>query len=58
VYSKWTGRHNAVGAAKFMSVEEFTEMIVQAGLLREDVGVSQIAGWFNLAMMTHVEEVE
>ncbi len=58
VYRKWSGRNNAVGAPKFMSLSEFTDLMTEANVLNDDFGQKQVAVQFNLAMMTQIDEFE
>jgi hypothetical protein len=38
VYRKWSGRNNTVGAPKFMSLSEFTDLMTEANVLNDDFG--------------------
>ena len=58
IYKKYSGRNNGVGAVKFMSLSEFTDLITDVNVYNDDFGQKQVASQFNLAMMTQLEELE
>jgi hypothetical protein len=43
IYKKWSGRNNSVGAAKFMALSEFTDLITDANIYNDDFGQNQVA---------------
>jgi len=52
VYSKYTGKYAMPGQPKFMSLDEFVELINTAGIVDETFGVRDIGPMFNLSMMS------
>ena len=58
IYKKNCGKTAVPGAPKFMSLEEFTDLIVNANCLTENFGQKQIAVQWNLSMQTQIDEIE
>lgn len=58
LYTKYSGKYALPGAPKFMSLDEFTEMITNAGVVDDTFGAREIAPLFNLAMMTQKNELD
>ena len=58
IYKKNTGKSALPGAPKFMSLEEFTDLIVNAKVLSDNFGAKQIASQWNLSIMTQVDEID
>lgn len=59
LFDKYSVKHVKPSKPKFVSIEEFITMISDSGALRYEVdhGNSEIGCQFNLAMMTHVDEI-
>jgi hypothetical protein len=58
LYSKYSGKYALPGATKYMSLDEFTEMITNAGVVDDTFGSREIAPLFNLSMMTQKNELD
>ena len=58
IYKKNTGKAALPGAPKFMSLEEFSDLIVRCNCLSDNFGAKQIASQWNLSVMTQVDEIE
>jgi hypothetical protein len=58
LYTKYSGKYALPGATKYMSLEEFTEMITNAGVITESFGSREISPLFNLSMMTQKNELD
>ena len=58
VYEKYTGRFQMPGATKYMSVEEFFDLICSCGVVNEDFGQREISILFNLSMFTQKNELD
>ena len=58
IYKKCAGSQQVSGNIKTMSVEEFKEMVESTYCLSEKFGSKQLAIYYNLSMMTQLEEVE
>ena len=58
IYKKNCGKTALPGAPKFMSLEEFTDLIVNAKVLSDNFGAKQIASQWNLSIMTQIDEIE
>lgn len=58
LFDKYSGKHTKPGKIKFSSVEEFINMVVDTGVLKNgSIGVSDIGAIFNISMMTQVDEL-
>jgi NLR family CARD domain-containing protein 3 len=58
IYSKFSGKYAMPSAPKFMSFDEFFDLICTAGAVDETFGQREIGIWFNLAMMTQKDEID
>lgn len=58
VYSKYTGKYAMPGQPKFMSLDEFEELINTAGIVDETFGNRDIGPMFNLSMMSQKNELD
>jgi hypothetical protein len=58
LYTKYSGRYALPGATKYMSLEEFTDMITNSGVITETFGSREISPLFNLSMMTQKNELD
>ena len=52
LYAKYSGKFAMPGAQKYMSLEEFTDMIHVSGVVDDSFGAREISPLFNLSMMT------
>ena len=52
LYAKYSGKYALPGAQKYMSLDEFNDMIMNAGVVDDSFGSREISPLFNLAMMT------
>jgi NLR family CARD domain-containing protein 3 len=59
LFESYSGKYSKPSKPRFMSIEEFITLITESGALRYEVGHgnSVIGSQFNLAMMTHVDEI-
>lgn len=59
LFEKYSGKYVKPSKPRFVSIDEFICMISESGVLRYEVGHgnSEIGSQFNLAMMTHVDEI-
>ena len=59
LFDKYSGKYTKPSKLKFVSIDEFITMVSDSGALRYEVGhgSSMIGSQFNLAMMTHVDEI-
>ena len=60
IYNKFSGKYSMPGKPKFMSIDEFINLIVSSGVLCNEtsVGNSELGAQFNLSMTTQVNEIE
>lgn len=58
VYSKYSGKYALPGQTKYMSLDEFVEMVGQAGVVDDTFGAREIGPLFNLSMMTCKNELD
>ncbi|CAI2365652.1 unnamed protein product [Moneuplotes crassus] len=58
VYEKFSGRFALPGATKYMSSEEFFDLIDIIGVVSDDFGQREISPIFNCSMMTQKDELE
>lgn len=52
LYGKYSGKYAMPGATKYMSMDEFIEMITTSGVVDDTFGAREISPFYNLAMMT------
>lgn len=54
-----SGKYSKPGKAKFMSLDEFYQMITNSGILEsKSLGSGEVGSLFNISMMTQVKELE
>ncbi len=58
LYDRYSGKYALPGAPKYMSLDEFNEMISNTGILDESFGTREINPIFNLSMMTQKNELD
>lgn len=58
LYSKYSGKYALPGATKYMSLDEFNDMITHAGVVDDTFGAREISPLFNLSMMTQKNELD
>jgi hypothetical protein len=58
LYTKYSGRYALPGAQKYMSLDEFMEMIINSGIVDDSFGTREISPLFNLSMMTQKNELD
>lgn len=58
VYKEYIGKFALPGAPRYMSLQEFQELINTADIYTENFGSLLVPVQYNLAMMTRVDEVE
>ena len=58
IYGQYSTRKVKPGQKAFMSLEEFTEIIMKAEILNDKFTAREIGVAFNLAMMTQVQELD
>jgi hypothetical protein len=52
LYSKFSGKYALPGAPKYMSLEEFVDLISTSGVVDDKFGEREISPLFNMSMMT------
>jgi hypothetical protein len=52
LYAKYSGKFAMPGAQKYMSLEEFSDMIHVSAVVDDSFGAREISPLFNLSMMT------
>ena len=52
VYRMFNGKYTKPGARKFMSLDEFQDLCMTAGIVNEDYAAREMGVSYNLAMMT------
>eukprot|EP00357_Protocruzia_adherens_P001184 CAMPEP_0115016550 /NCGR_PEP_ID=MMETSP0216-20121206/27513_1 /TAXON_ID=223996 /ORGANISM="Protocruzia adherens, Strain Boccale" /LENGTH=922 /DNA_ID=CAMNT_0002387047 /DNA_START=323 /DNA_END=3091 /DNA_ORIENTATION=+ len=57
LYNTYCGKHSLPGEKKWMSIEEFSELIQATGLSDEEIALRDVDISFNLAMMTQIDEL-
>ena len=58
MYNGYGGTHRKPGDKMFMAVDEFENVLADAGLVSDSFGSRDINVCFNLSMMTQVNEIE
>jgi len=58
MFKHYGGKYMKPGDKQFMEVDEFNEMIAQAGLINDNFVSRDVMVCFNLAMMTQVNEID
>lgn len=58
IYAKFSGRFALPGAQKYMSSEEFYDLIDRLGVVSDDFGQREISPIFNCSMMTQKDELD
>ena len=58
IYGQYSNRKVKPGQKGFMSLEEFTEIVMKAEVLNDKFTAREIGVAFNLAMMTQVQELD
>ncbi|CAI2387670.1 unnamed protein product [Moneuplotes crassus] len=58
VFEIYSGKHTKPGKPKFSSIEEFLNMVMSTGVLKNgSIGVSEMGAIFNVSMMTQIDEL-
>jgi len=57
IYAKHSGRESVPGEPKFMSMNEFIDLVTQSGVIDDNFGAREIGVLFNLSMMTQIDEI-
>lgn len=58
IYKKNSGRYALPGATRYMSLDEFFDLICSCGVVDDTFGQREISVLYNLAMMTQKNELE
>ena len=58
IYKANSGRYALPGAPKFMSLDEFYDLITSCGVVDDNFGQREISVMFNLSMMTQKNELQ
>ena len=59
LYDMYSGKFSLPGKQKFMSIDEFMEMISNTNILKIwGVGPADVGSWFNISIMTQINELE
>ena len=58
LFKMYSGRYTMPSKPKFVSLEEFTEMVSHSGILSLNIANKDIGKYFNLAMETQVDEID
>ena len=59
LYDMYSGKYSLPGKQKFMSIDEFMEMISNTNILKLwGVGPADVGSWFNISIMTQINELE
>ena len=58
IYKKNSGRYALPGATKYMSLDEFFDLICACGVVDDNFGQREIGTLWNLSMMTQKNELE
>ncbi|CDW87404.1 UNKNOWN [Stylonychia lemnae] len=57
IYYKYYGKDSLPGELKFMSMNEFIDLVTRSGVIDDNFGAREIGIIFNLSMMTQVDEI-
>lgn len=57
LYTKYSGKYAVPGAPRYMSIDEFFDIICSTQVVNEEFGQREIGTLYNLAMMTRVDEL-
>lgn len=57
IYTKFSGKYAMPSAPRFMSFDEFFDLITQTGVVDETFGQREIGICYNLSMMTQKDEI-
>lgn len=52
LYAKFSGKYSLPGQQKYVSLDEFVEMVTCSGVVDDTFGSREIGPLFNLSMMT------
>jgi len=52
LYAKFSGKYAMPGQTKYVSMDEFVEMVTMSGVVDDTFGSREIQPLFNLSMMT------
>ena len=58
LYVRFSGKYALPGQPKYMSLDEFIEMVSQSGVVSDTFGTREISPLFNLSMMTQKNELD
>jgi hypothetical protein len=58
IYGKFSGRYANPGAPKFMSLSEFSDMLMDAPIFTKEFNLKIIPQLYNLSMLTQVDEID
>jgi hypothetical protein len=58
LYDRYSGKFALPGAQKYMSLDEFYDMISSTGVLDDSLNSREISSLFNLSMMTQKNELD
>ena len=58
IYKRFIGLRALPGGLQYMSLHEFTELIINCNCLSDSFGVKSIGTMYSLAMMTQVDEID
>lgn len=57
IYTKHSGREAIPGEPKFMSMNEFIDLVTKSGVIDDNFGAREIGVIFNVSMMTYIDEI-
>ena len=58
LFKRYSGKMAIPGTPKYVSLDEFIEMITNSGVVDEDFGAREIGVLYNLGMMTQKNELD
>ena len=58
LYRRFVGKNSLPGGQQYMSLTEFTDLVLNSDCLSDNFGGKQIGNQFNLAMMTQLDEID
>eukprot|EP00347_Sterkiella_histriomuscorum_P006983 403350697 len=58
LYTKYSGKYAMPGQPKYMSLDEFIEMVNQSGIIDETFGAREVSPLYNISMMTQKNELD
>ena len=57
IFKRYSGKETLPGEQKFMSMNEFIDLVTSSGVVDDNFGAREIGTMYNMAMMTQVDEI-